>query len=294
MKIFSSGGQLLEYTEKNWPITCSSGKRNSPVDFPSLNNGNYVKSNSYIQLLSSNYTILQNETFRFYNNYKFFVNVTSLPGVLMVSKNGIKYAYNLIDIHLHLSSEHTFEGNQQDLEIHMVHSKNKDYLLNSGVLYDPDVENIYLVVGVVFKAAGTTKNSAIEKFNFGKNATIDNLDMNEYIKNAKNFYHYLGGLTTPNCDEVVNWVVIDKIETMTVDQYSVIQDFVHEHYPKGNARGARPRNGRTFYYVNNTSNYIPISLGTVADKNETNFSLIIVAMAALFLLFFFRKKFDIV
>jgi carbonic anhydrase len=273
----------LDYTEKDWADTCKYGRRNSPIDVPDFTSEVFINSTDYIRIVSSNYSLISNTSWQVYHEYKFMMPIPEYVGDLYVFKNGTKYRYTLADIHLHVVSEHTIREEIFDLEVHMVHKKDTDWLIAQGVTDDPDKQQIYLVVGTLFKAKGNVPHPLIETFNF-PTGIINNLDLNPYSDRNKNFFHYLGGLTTPPCVEVVNWVLMEKVEYMSIDQFKVLNEWVREFYPEfqGNGRIPRPLNGRSIYYADNFSN------------SQMNFSMIIVAMAAMFIVFFFRKKFDII
>ena len=50
-----------------------------------------------------------------------------------------------------------------------------------------------------------------ELIKFNSTFKTDEIQMSDLIPyNIKNYYNYQGSLTTPNCDEVVEWFVIDK------------------------------------------------------------------------------------
>jgi carbonic anhydrase len=169
------------------------------------------------------------------------------------------------------------------MEIHFVHKKDLDWLKAQGVTDDLDKQNTHLVIGTLFKAQGNKPHDMITKFNFPR-GVINDLDINPYADRNKNFFHYLGGLTTPGCSEIVNWILMEKIEYMSLDQYAVLSKWVRTVYPErqGNGRLPRPLSRRNIYYADNF------------NATQMNFSMIIVAMAAMFIVFFFRKKFDIV
>jgi len=278
-----TNAHTLDYSEKDWADTCKYGRRNSPVDIPDFTSEVFVNSTDYIRIVSSNYSLISNTSWQVYHDYKFMMPIPAYVGDLYVFKNGTKYKYTLADIHLHVVSEHTIKEEIFDLEVHMVHKKDTDWLAAQGVTDDPDKQQIYLVVGTLFKAKGNVPHPLIETFNF-PTGMINNLDLNPYSDRNKNFFHYLGGLTTPPCVEVVNWVLMEKVEYMSINQFKVLNDWVRQYYPQfqGNGRVPRPLNGRTVYYADNFVN------------SQMNFSMIIVAMAAMFIVFFFRKKFDII
>lgn len=60
------------------------------------------------------------------------------------------------------------------------------------------------------------------------------------------FWSYSGSLTTPGCDEVVEWTVIDDIQPISAAQ---LKGFTDLWGPDGTARRVQPLNGRELHYV---------------------------------------------
>jgi len=109
--------------------------------------------------------------------------------------------YQLLQFHLHAPSEHTFDGKNYDVEIHFVHkhtSLNK--LVALGIFFDVsaggDKENDF-IASLKVGQANNTLLSAIPAMNLFKQLNMNNL------------YHYEGSLTTPPCNETVEFVLIN-------------------------------------------------------------------------------------
>lgn len=91
---------------------------------------------------------------------------------------------------------------------------------------------------------------------------IANLNLNAYFNTNKSFFHYLGGLTTPTCDEIVNWVVMEAVESISPAQLKTVKQFISKVYPAGNARSTKLLNARTIYYKNATATNTLVKVGT--------------------------------
>jgi carbonic anhydrase len=235
----------LDYTEKDWAATCLTGTRQTPID---LNQQiSYSKSQTYIVLESANYTKLVNTPLIVRNEKTFALDASGL-GTLMITKNGLKYKYNLIDIHLHWKSEHRFDGLQYDFEVHLVHEKDESFM--SYLTYpDPDKDNNLLVVGILFDSRKNQADQLVGLMNI-KNKTPVTLDAAQFYSVNEGFYHYLGSLTTPGCSESVNWVVLQNPRGTTADQAKDVENWVKTIYhDSGNARSVKPLGGRTVYKV---------------------------------------------
>ncbi len=182
---------------------CTVGKRQSPID---INNSN-VKENKSLPNLMFSYIAaplkILNNGHTIQMNYPKGSKLSIGPAT-----------YDLLQFHFHTPSEHAFNGKRTELEVHFV-NKNSDGSL--------------AVVGVLMKKG--KKNSALETFfnkmpaAAGKEDTIENatLNPNEMLPKDKDYYTYLGSLTTPPCSEIVTWYVIkDKIE-VSIEQIKKFQ-----------------------------------------------------------------------
>jgi carbonic anhydrase len=105
-------------------------------------------------------------------------------------------------------SDNTIQGASYDMESHIVHLKDNDYLKANGILNDPDVVNQALVISMLWKAKGETAHPDTSKLNWATSAPIKDLDLNPWSNNTKSFWHYTGSLTNPRCTEYVNWVIM--------------------------------------------------------------------------------------
>jgi len=255
--LFSSKSSIFDYTEKDWPQQCQIGKNQSPINLDPEKSVP-VYDNSVLEIISSTYTPIKGYYFENFSNQKFALDLPE--GQLLVVKKGpIYYNYNLLNIHFHFGSEHTIKGNSYDLELHLVHSKNSTSLTQKNIT-DPD-KNSLLVIGIFFKASPNySDNPIIKSMNIESLSDVTNLDLRDYVRPTRNFYHYSGSLTTPNCDELVNWVVMDSIEMISQNQFDVIKNWIKKIYPQGNSRFPKSLNERTVYYIDhNSSSRLKIS-----------------------------------
>lgn len=102
-------------------------------------------------------------------------------------------------------SEHTIDGNRYDLEIQILHSIKKEF---NTFTRDK------AILSIMFQIDET---SVVEFFNTFNPNTLNT----DFLINPKNslakfidenpvYYTYLGSMTTPNCEESVNWYVLQK------------------------------------------------------------------------------------
>ena len=139
-----------------------------------------------------------------------------------------------------------------ELEIHLVHFKDTSPFTSKNIT-DPDASNIALVVGLLFKVADDATNLIIQKLNVATAAPVQELDLSSYVQPTRNYFHYSGGLTTPGCVEVVNWVVMQKFEYMSPAQFEDFKKLILPLYPTGNGRLTKPLYNRPIYFIQNNN-----------------------------------------
>lgn len=140
-------------------------------------------------------------------------------------------SYSLKQFHLHTPSEHTLNGKNQPMEMHMVHQSEDGSLAVLGVLFtEGKVPNADFakIIAHLPNAKGETKHVADE-----------NLELSVHMPKDNFAYHYTGSLTTPPCSENVQWLVLRDQISLTKDQ---IEAFSSRIGP--NNRPTHPLNDR--------------------------------------------------
>ena len=246
--------QILDYSGKNWPEQCY-GFLQSPIDFP-LDTSEYIPLNS-TRILFSSYKILRNVSVQVLSYGKFSAKNDDM-GQLYFEKNGLLYKYILNEIHWHYRAEHTFGGEEFDLEMHMLHTKDNDFFIKNNIYVDEDPDEKFqkLVIAIIFKEndllgnlRASNGNEFISKLKFSTLKTIDPIDLNEFARKDRLFLHYEGSLTTPTCNETVNWIVMTQFESISKEQLDNFYNLIKKNgYPKGNHRQTQKLNDRKIYY----------------------------------------------
>ncbi|GAB0496040.1 hypothetical protein MMPV_007350 [Pyropia vietnamensis] len=131
------------------------------------------------------------------------------------------YTYDLIQMHFHVSAEHTVDGEVFPAELHLVHAASDGNLLVLG---------IHLVVGArssgldllldatnaaIPPSMRTTTRAMMPKM---KTVTFSDADWKSLVSSEDGWCQYAGSLTTPPCTEGVTWAVATTPRTASKDQ----------------------------------------------------------------------------
>jgi len=151
--------------------------------------------------------------------------------------------YRLAQFHWHTPSEHWIDGERYPMEIHLVYERVHDRVAGPG----PEL----LVIGALVVPGRA--NPEIEKIwrSFparpGDTVKVADFDLAKLLPADLHSYRYPGSLTTPKCDEGVQWVVLAEPVEMSPAQIEKFRSvfFGTERYPAGNARPVQPLEHRT-------------------------------------------------
>ncbi|XP_057427832.1 carbonic anhydrase Nec1-like [Lotus japonicus] len=218
-------GELKE----EW-AACKHGDMQSPID---LSNGR-VKMIPYSHQLKTNYRS-SNATLR---NRGHDIAVYWMGDAGSISINGTEFF--LQQCHWHSPSEHSINGRNYDIEMHMIH-----------VSPDPKGNKI-AVVGALYKMGHPDPFLAqlvkdikhIEDEE--REIVIGHQDPSQIQTKGKIYYRYVGSLTTPPCTEGVIWNIDRKIRTVSKEQVKLLREAVHDH-AEMNARPRQPHNNRDIH-----------------------------------------------
>ncbi len=196
--------------------TCSTGKRQSPIDISpvtisDLSAIQFNYKSSPLELTNNGHTVQAN-----YHTGSY------------ITVGGKRY--DLLQFHFHSPSEHTIGGKSYDMVAHLVH-KAADGQLG--------------VIGVLFKAGD--KNKVIDKLwsnlptESGETKTVKNTRINalDLLPVDLTYFNYSGSLTTPPCSEGVNWMVMATPSSISEKQVKQFTDL----FPLS-VRPTQPLNGR--------------------------------------------------
>lgn len=186
-------GYTGEAAPENWGelspefVLCAEGLGQSPIDIVDSQ-----ASAEDLPALSFNYQpIALNEI---NNGHTLQVNYSEGS---FIEANGTRY--DLLQFHFHAPSEHTLNGQNVAMEMHLVHRSAEGKLAVVGVMINPgDVNHAYDLVWDYMPANnGDTREVSTASIN-----------ANDLLPAERSYYHYVGSLTTPPCSEGVEWYVL--------------------------------------------------------------------------------------
>ena len=211
-------GFEFNYEEQmQWQGVCVSGNtgRQSPIDIETAS----VRVNAELTdlRLGDGWTTPITGTFKNGgHNVQFDPTNSSDPAVLTTNYLG---QYRVLQMHMHWGaddqegSEHTINGNSYPLELHFVHEK---VGTPNSTIGDTNA-----VIGVFAEADDSMAISGVwAQLNisavqsYPSSVAVSDFIYRSLLPSSLDYYHYPGSLTTPGCDEVVQWFVLK--ETISV------------------------------------------------------------------------------
>ncbi|XWS59485.1 hypothetical protein CRYUN_Cryun08bG0126100 [Craigia yunnanensis] len=209
---------------------CSSGKKQSPINILK----NLTVHNKLLKPLTRNYnpanSTLVNNGFNVGLRFEEYAGEVSING-----KN-----YSLKQMHWHLPSEHHINGEQFAAELHLVHRAADNSIAVVAVLYREEDTDPFIA-----KIMDGLNKLAKEKCKADELAAIPlgTLDTKQLKRSSRNYYRYVGSLTTPPCSENVTWNILGKVRTISKEQIAALETPVNSNCKK-NARPCQPLNDR--------------------------------------------------
>lgn len=192
------------------------------------------------------------------NGHSVQVNV---PHLATLAAGNLPTQYKAVQFHLHWGenggpgSEHTVDGEQFPMELHIVHMK-KDFTDIGKALLDPEG---VAVLGFFYEESSSVNKKYEPLINAlkaiqttGANTSLSQISLEQLIPSEKsltNYYRYKGSLTTPGCHEAVVWTVFEQPIPLSKTQLKAFSELqFHGGKPMmGTFRPVQPLNGRTVY-----------------------------------------------
>ena len=190
---------------------CASGRRQSPID---LRDG-FAVDLEPIQFFyaPASYRVIDSQ-------HRLQLGIHG-GGLMLLGKQ-----YRLLRVEFHAPSEHTVDGKTFDMEAQLVHKSDDGKLAIVSAFLEKGAEN------PVVQAA--LNNLPLEKG--GEVAPPGQvLDVGLLLPSDKNYFTFMGSLTTPPCTEDVLWLVLKQVQHISPEQLSIFKRL----YPP-NARPVQP------------------------------------------------------
>ncbi|XP_063061994.1 carbonic anhydrase 4b [Engraulis encrasicolus] len=185
----------------------------------------------------------------------------NLPDSAKIEGGNLGSTYKALQLHFHWGahggpgSEHTIDGEQYPMEMHIVHIKQQYHSL-AEALKDPSG---VAVLGLFYQESGSSNGkydsiiNALQSIKSpGMNTTLYDLSLDSLIpphSNLTAYYRYQGSLTTPQCDEAVVWTVFENPIPLSKQQLSAFSQlsFADGTNMTDTFRPVQPLNGREVY-----------------------------------------------
>ncbi|MBI5925982.1 MAG: carbonic anhydrase family protein [Aquabacterium sp.] len=194
---------------------CMLGKRQSPID---IREGIPVQLDPIqFDYRPSNFRVID-------NGHTVQVNVEPGNGITVMGRR-----YELLQFHFHRPSEERINGRQYEMVAHLVHKDMDGKLAVVAVLMDQG--KAHPLVQQVWNNLPLEKNS--------EQGAMTQIDLTHLLPEQRQYYTYMGSLTTPPCSEGVLWMVMKQPAGMSREQIGVFSKL----YPM-NARPVQSAAGR--------------------------------------------------
>ena len=138
--------------------------------------------------------------------------------------------YELVQFHFHRPSEERINGRGFDMVAHLVHKSYDGQLAVVAVLMERGAENAF--IQTLWNNLPLEKNVEV----LPPTATVD---LSTFLPASRNYYTYMGSLTTPPCSEGVLWLVMRQPVQVSAEQIAIFSRLY-----RNNARPIQPAAGR--------------------------------------------------
>ncbi len=194
---------------------CSTGLRQSPID---------IRDGIKVELDPVRFDYKPSAFRVIDNGHTVQVNVGAGNSIEVMGRR-----YELLQFHFHRPSEERINGKQFDMVVHLVHKDLDGRLAVVAVLLDrgaaqPLIQSVW-------------NNLPLEK---GEEVPArTQLNLNDLLPPERNYFTYMGSLTTPPCSEGVLWMVMKQPVPVSAEQIGIFARL----YPM-NARPIQSASGR--------------------------------------------------
>jgi len=194
---------------------CDSGARQSPIDIRDgikvdLETVAFNYKPSYFNVVDNGHTVQ--------------VNVGAGNSITLTGRT-----YELMEFHFHRPAEEKLDGRGFEMVAHLVHKDQEGRVAIVAVLIESG--SPHGLVQTVWNNLPLEKNDPLTP-------TIT-IDTNQLLPQHREYYTFMGSLTTPPCSEGVLWIVMKEAIQISAQQIAIFARL----YPM-NARPIQPSSGR--------------------------------------------------
>ncbi len=194
---------------------CMLGKRQSPID---------IREGIPVQLDPIQFDYRPSSFRVIDNGHTVQVNLEPGNGITVMGRR-----YELLQFHFHRPSEERINGRQYEMVAHLVHKDMDGKQAVVAVLMDQG--KAHPLVQQVWNNLPLEKNM--------EQGAMSQIDLTHLLPEQRQYYTYMGSLTTPPCSEGVLWMVMKQPAGMSREQIAVFSKL----YPM-NARPVQSGSGR--------------------------------------------------
>ena len=194
--------------------TCATGTRQSPID---IREGIRVD----LEPIKFDY---KPSAFRIVDNGH-TVQVAQYGGAISVSGK----TYELVQFHFHKPAEEKVNGRSFDMVAHLVHRADDGKLAVVAILMEKGSEHPF--VQTLWNNLPLERNLEM--------SVAQSIDLNGLLPENRNYFTYMGSLTTPPCSEGVLWLVLKQPIQVSADQVAIFSRLY-----RNNARPIQSASGR--------------------------------------------------
>ena len=199
---------------------CTNGEEQSPINIETAK----TEKDDEVEELKFNYAP---------TNFSLANNGHTIQGNPAAIDNSIVVdgeEYKLAQFHFHTPSEHQFNGQNFDMELHLVHKSASNELAVIGLMIKEGAANSALEQSwKVLPKEVTTKDVKV----------TEAIDLMGLLPENKQTFRYEGSLTTPPCSEEVKWIVLEQPIEMSKEQINLFRQIFEDNH-----RPVQPLNDR--------------------------------------------------
>lgn len=258
---------VFQDADHGWDEDCETSNEQSPIDFPAypdrvyLNNFQYAEEKKAVNVYKNRVKGFNFEIVNKNEQSLFQFDSNALEVVGREAGDQTMKTFSFVSLHCHKTSEHSVDGKFYDAECHAISIQNYETAKNA------------VVVGFFVEEDKTASESASWKvlLDAANDAIVTpkisiQLDKSFLPQNLAKFYTYKGGLTTPDCTEIVTFNIYEEPLKLNPAQWKTFTELTGREVDENNIG-----NNRLIQAGNNRKVYFPNSEGKVIISEQAVF-----------------------